>query len=390
MTTWLGFFLFQNQGLLQISFRDLIIDMPLWLPVVGALLSLFVLSLVFSFFSAIVKGYRRFREWMSGSTTRAITKNANNGFAAFIEGDWSHAETYLIKAAKHSESPVHYYLTAARAAQELHSLERRDSYLHAANKEDPDFKLAVALTQAELEIKAEQLDKSLATLQDAQRMAPHNPMVLKLLAKVYSYKAEWQEIIRLQPLLKKYQALPIDDINSLETKAYSNLLANESRKAGKAGLQVFWEALPKNARLQPALIQQYVQLLLKVGADEEAEQVIKSAIKKHWDVNLAKLYGMALTPDLSKQIATAEVWLKSHPDEPALLLTLARLCLAHKLWGKARHYLETTLALQPNADAYAELGRLLSFLGEQQKALDCYKTGLLEFAAVLPFDGAQK
>jgi HemY protein len=389
-TLWLGFFLEQNPSSLQITFRDQLIEMPLWIPVVSIFLVVFALSLIFSLLATIVKGYRKFKEWLSGSTAQAIAKNANNGFAAFVAGDWSHAENYLVKAAKHSDIPVHYYLTAARAAQELGAIDRRDNYLHSADKADPEYKLAVAITQAELEIKQEQLDKSLATLQDAQKIAPHNIVVLKLLARVYSYKADWQELIKLLPLVKKYQALPGAEINSLEAKAYSNLLSMEAKRSGRAGLQVYWDALHKNTRQQPEIITQYVQLLLKLGADDEAEHVLRNALKKQWDLELVKLYGLAVTDDLSRQIATAETWLRSHPDQPILLLTLARLCLANKLWGKARSYLEAALELQPSADAYAELGRLLSFLGEQQKALDCYKTGLLEFAAVLPFEVTQK
>lgn len=389
LTAWLGVFFYQNPSSMQITFGDWVVDMPLWLPVVGTLLIVFALSLVFSLFASIIKSYRKFREWMSGSTAQAIAKNANKGFTAYVEGDWSHAETYLIKAAKHSETPVPYYLTAARAAQELDAIDRRDEYLHTADKADPKLRLAVAITQAELEIQNEQLDKSLVTLQEAQKAAPHNPIVLKLLVKVYSYKAEWSEIIKLLPILKKYHVVSEEELNDLEVKAYSNLLSIEAKRSGRAGLQVYWDALHKHVRQQPEVIEQYAQLLLRVGADDEAEHVIRNALKKQWDVGLVKLYGLAVSPDLSKQISTAEGWLRSHPEDPALLLTLARLCLAHKLWGKARSYLESTLALKPNADAYAELGRLLSFLGEQQKALDCYKTGLLEFAAVLPFD-AQK
>ena len=131
-------------------------------------------------------------------------------------------------------------------------------------------------------------------------------------------------------------------------------------------------------------------MLLDLGADSEAEQVIRTALKKDWDVKLVELYGLALGADVSKQINTAETWLRTHQSEPALLLSLSRLCLAHKLWGKARSYLEASLAIKSNPDAYAELGRLLGFLGEQQKSLDCYRKGLMECASVLQIDNIQK
>ena len=38
--------------------------------------------------------------------------------------------------------------------------------------------------------------------------------------------------------------------------------------------------------------------------------------------------------------------------------------MANELWGKARSYLESSLALAPTADAYALYGRLLTELGE--------------------------
>ena len=118
--------------------------------------------------------------------------------------------------------------------------------------------------------------------------------------------------------------------------------------------------------------------------------ILRTTLKRQWDLGLIKLYGFSLGTDLGKQISLAESWLRSNQTEPVLLLTLARLCLAHKLWRKARSYLDSSLALDANPDAFAELGRLLVFLGEHDKALDCYKNGLLTFANILPIEQAQK
>ncbi len=143
-------------------------------------------------------------------------------------------------------------------------------------------------------------------------------------------------------------------------------------------------------RTHAEIVEAYAQLLLNVQAYNEVEQLIRTQIKRQWDVKLVKLYGLTLSTDINKQINTAEGWLKTHQDDPALLLALARLCVAHKLWGKARNYLDASLALEANPDVYAELGRLLGFLGEQQKALECYKKGLLEYADILPLEQAAK
>ncbi len=50
--------------------------------------------------------------------------------------------------------------------------------------------------------------------------------------------------------------------------------------------------------------------------------------------------------------------------------------MANELWGKARSYLESSLALAPVPDAYALYGRLLTQLGEDERARSAFRSGL--------------
>ncbi len=59
-----------------------------------------------------------------------------------------------------------------------------------------------------------------------------------------------------------------------------------------------------------------------------------------------------------------------------MLFTAAQLCLANELWGKARSYLESSLALEPTPRAYALYGRLLARLGEADGAASAFRSGL--------------
>src|SRR5690606_7394532 len=58
------------------------------------------------------------------------------------------------------------------------------------------------------------------------------------------------------------------------------------------------------------------------------------------------------------------------------LLAAARLCLRNELWGKARSYLETVVAIRPTPEAYQEYGRLLTRLGEDDAAAEAWRAGL--------------
>ena len=121
--------------------------------------------------------------------------------------------------------------------------------------------------------------------------------------------------------------------------------------------------------------------LMRVGLHDKAEKDLTAALKTEWRAPLVRLFGLVEGPDPSKLLKRAEGWLTQHDDDVDLLLAAARLCLRIELWGKARSYLETVIALRPTPEAYQEYGRLLTQLGETDAAADAYRQGLGMVAA---------
>jgi HemY protein len=73
-------------------------------------------------------------------------------------------------------------------------------------------------------------------------------------------------------------------------------------------------------------------------------------------------------PDALAPLDRIEHWLRKSPEDPDLLAASAKLALRAELIGKARSYLEASLARRPtpeNALLYAEL---LDQLGESERA----------------------
>ncbi|HET7133602.1 MAG TPA: heme biosynthesis protein HemY, partial [Gammaproteobacteria bacterium] len=108
----------------------------------------------------------------------------------------------------------------------------------------------------------------------------------------------------------------------------------------------------------------------------EAERELKAALKRNWNAALVAAYGEVRGDEPAKQLQTAEGWLKTYPEDAVLLTSAARLCMANELWGKARSYLESSLALGPSPETYALYGRLLAQLGEGEGAAVAYRAGL--------------
>ena len=127
---------------------------------------------------------------------------------------------------------------------------------------------------------------------------------------------------------------------------------------------------------EPDLLAVYAEQLRHLGAEDEAQTLLQNALKQSYDVALVRLYGLLHGRDAGRQLQVAEGWLKQHPQDASLLLTLGRLCMHNQLWGKARTYLESSLSVQRHPETCAELARLLAQMGELERSNSLYQEGM--------------
>ena len=319
--------------------------------------------------------------WSRRNRSRRVQIAIEQGQMDLAEGRWASAQKHLARAAEAERQPLLFYLGAARAANELGHYEESDKLLERALQRQPQAELAIALSHAQLQVDRADTDGALNTLQAMHERHPHNVQVLRQLQRLHQQRGDWTALIRLLPELRKDKVLPAKELAELESRAWGqNLnLAAQRETEGEAALQSLqraWQQLTSAQRQEPALVLAYAEQLRQLGAQGEAEEVLRGALKRNYDSHLVRLYGLLRGKDPVKQLQTAEGWLKAHPADPSLLLTLGRLCLQNSLWGKARDYLENSLKLQRNPEACAELARLLAQLGETDRSNQLFQEGL--------------
>lgn len=319
-----------------------------------------------------------------GSERRA-QRLTSAGLLSFIEGDWRPALRRLNRSAANAQAPVVNYLAAARSAYELGDQQQANELLAKAEQADPSAGLAIALAQARIQLLAKKYESCAATLERARKLSPKHPMVLDILRQVYVHLHDWEALEKLLPQLRRQNILPEDELNELTVLLYQKLL----QKAAHApqpldAVQTEWNKIPRAWQTKPALLLEYVDILEREGAANEAETVLRRTLKSHWDNQLVLRYGLLKNTDASRQLLRAEGWLKERPGNSALMLTLGRLAMRNKLWGKARDYFDSSLKIQGTPEACAELARLLAHLGEHELSTEYYQRGLLMTAATLP------
>ena len=149
-------------------------------------------------------------------------------------------------------------------------------------------------------------------------------------------------------------------------------------------MQDQWKKLPAELKKDQEFSRSYVALLVQCGAVDSAEKIILRSLKKQWDTQLVRQYGLMESANTGKQLTQAERWLAAHDGDAELLLCLGRLCARDNLWGKARDYFEASYRLQHSTEICAELGRLLYGMGEEKVSAAYFREGLLLAQPSLP------
>src|SRR5699024_1859518 len=91
-------------------------------------------------------------------------------------------------------------------------------------------------------------------------------------------------------------------------------------------LKALWSDLPKAQRRQPAVVDAYARRAAHFDQSMAAMGEIEEALRRQWSPQLVTTWGALDDTDAEPRLRRAESWLDKHPDDPALLSTLGRLC----------------------------------------------------------------
>lgn len=370
----LGVQLYHDPGYLLVAVSHWTLETSLWVAVIALILAFFVFHMLLLFINGLLDFPNSWRNWVTKHRTQRAQEKTRRGLIEFSEGYWSQAKNNLIKALPDSDAPLLNYLTAARAAQEMGDSKLRDEYLRQAQHTMPEAKIAVELTQAQLQLANHQWEQALATLRHLQLLAPKHPYVLKLLIHLYGELRDWDSLLKLVPELKIHQIISRETIREIEKEAYLQGISDLAKQNQTDSLEKLIDALPKHLRYDPDLIATYCNYLLSINDQEKAEFVLRKSLRREYNEKLVELYGKITIKEAPLKFA--ENLLKTYPHSAPLYLALARLSQQENLWGKARAYYEESINLSATPVAYAELGKLLEQLNDQAAACTAYRMGL--------------
>jgi len=379
----LMFLLWRGDGYVLIAYGTKTIEMTLWVAAFVAVALYAALWLVRKLMLGSVEIARRFREiFLFGSVERA-QKRAATGMVDYLTGDWLEARKKLVRTLDKVEYPLANYIAAARSSFEMGDEAEADNILDKALS-IAHSELPVALTRARLHVQSGRYEQAINILKPIDIKMPRQAAVLDLMHHIYIAQKNWRALEDMFPAMRKAKVL-----SNVEFEALEVLLACEKMKAHSQqskslliaerlpALQTMWRSFPRSVQKMPAVITAYAQALTENYQDQEAEVIVRKTLSNNWYELLVSLYGRLQVKEIHGQIRTVEGWLKSKPQDPALLLSMGRLMLRNQQWELAREYFQRSLNQQQSLETMVELARLMEKLGDHKKSADFYQQGLL-------------
>jgi HemY protein len=335
-------------------------------------------------------GLLRGNSWLGASRRKMQAAAASEeGLRLLLLGHWQDAYKLLVENAGRVENPVFNYLAASLAAWQRgddaswnYCLEQAS---RKARKPNPGIKTLKAL----LEYRSGKIEQSLAILIALDKEVPGSPYVLNLIKSSYLTLQDWEKLEGLMPVLEKHKVVNATELLQLREKIAARRLDQVTQQTGGASaLTRQWESLDKKVRQGEEITRIYMGKLMEFSQHEEAVIVATRFLKKYWSDKIVLKAGYIDTDEPGRLLVQLENWLKARPNNCTLMLSLGRVSLRNKLWGKAREYFESSLKFSQStslsAEANAELARLMDHMGEHAQSAALYRKAMAQLDHKLP------
>jgi HemY protein len=365
--------LLRENGYVAISFRGYLVEMSV--PTLLMCLLLALLALNGLQWLAQLPARQRARR-VEQRQARA-RNDLNKGLLEMSAGRWGDSELTLARAARDAAVPAVHYLAAARAADLQGQRDRRDAWLGLAREAAADDPVPALITAAEMRIKDGDPATALEALNALEQFGGLNSRGLLLLARVYRLRGDFEQLRQLEPRLRAARGVPPAAVDEIMDTLYLDMLkAAAERGSSAAGLDAVWSESTRAARRRPGVVVAYAKGLVRFREPERAATVLREFLDVDWNEAAVLLYGELGGGDPLERLRIAEGWLRARREDPALLVCCARLCLGAELYGKARSYLDTSMALKPRAETAQLLAELLTELGQPDAAMQLLREGI--------------
>ena len=360
--------LLDESGYITIYYSSYVIEM--------SLVVFFILNVIFLSFLILLSKIKKTPSHLINTAQNYKRKNANSliekSYLNLLQGNYKRAEKYAVKASNYSDTPLLAYSQAALAADHINSKNNRDKWIKEAHDRLPYAKEAILLLQAKFQFIDSNYIAALEYTNKIIDINPANSEAINLLKEIYLEQKDWDNLRKIFPKLKKSKKFDKSELYPLETKIFTGAISSVNNIEL---LQNIWKATNHITKKDENFVILYCQKLVENKHDETASKIITNFLKKSYSYKLICIYTSLNYDETKICIKKIHLWMKTFGHRAELLLAAANICIKGKLWGQSHRYLEESLAIELNPEAYMTLGVVLSKLGKNEAANEAFLKG---------------
>ncbi|MFT5209445.1 MAG: HemY protein [Flavobacterium sp.] len=366
---WIGTLIARDAGYVLISYDGITIQTGLWVMLgmlAGVSVSLVYLARLIRFFGG---ANQRIKQWGESKKRRNSQVLSSKGMIFLQEGNFERAEKFLISGAKESEFPAINYIAAAKAADKLGLVEKREGYLREALSSNPQSSHAVKVASAEMAADREEWQVCLDHLSACKK----NSVSIELKKRALIALEDWSGLAEIMPQIKKSYIKESKSSSITESLEKTILIERLSRgdTSDESAVKLFKKA-PTTLRDDEDVLK---ILLSSLENEKESELILRNALKQTWRSSLLEAYANLGPETLKKRLKIAEKWQQDHVDDSALFYCLGKLYEASGDRDQAKLMLERSVEIDKNKAASQSLAKLLAFDGDIEKSNEYFQLG---------------
>jgi HemY protein len=171
-SVWFGIEVMQHPGYVFIVYQPWMVQMPLWLCILGLIFGFGILYIIFNSVERLQFLWYRIKSWLRFRREHRYFSKTQQGLTMLIEGRWKKAERFLLAGVNQSVEPLINYLGAAKAAHEQKAYERRDRYIRQAYEAEPNADLAIGFRSRSVRASSRDLESFIRIVTASPASAP--------------------------------------------------------------------------------------------------------------------------------------------------------------------------------------------------------------------------
>ena len=309
-------------------------DWAIQLQVLTGMILFFVLLWAINFSAVFISGTLGGR-WAAQSRARKSTNRSRKGVMLLFSGKSKEAKQQFLKAANLREAPVINGLLAAHSAVESEQYDRALNILNNIATEDDSADLALMYSKAKVLLKLGRLEESKAICADIKAIKPKEARTNLILLKVAEAQQDWPSFQTLLPKLRNTDGVK-QRVKEIERRA--GLARLRKPQMTREEYDEVLHTIPADIKNTAEVVEIRTQFLIRVGANKEAEKLLREFLHKEWRPDLLRDYISIDEVDKDKQLTQLKKWHHRHGDTPEILAALEELSEETGDWRSAQDY----------------------------------------------------